>query len=68
MSRKCRVLAVTGFLALPGRHASGPYELWYLTVENAIDTTRRNFLDGRSGARDFRVNEVYRKMITRILA
>jgi hypothetical protein len=38
-----RVIA-TGFLALSRRYATGPYELWPLTLEDAIDTTGRAFL------------------------
>jgi hypothetical protein len=38
-----RVIA-TGFLALSRRYATGPYELWPLTLEDTIDTTGRAFL------------------------
>jgi hypothetical protein len=38
-----RVVA-TGFLALSRRYATAPYELWYLTMEEAIETTGRAFL------------------------
>jgi hypothetical protein len=38
-----RVIA-TGFLALSRRYATAPYELWPLTMEDAIDTTGRAFL------------------------
>jgi hypothetical protein len=38
-----RVVA-TGFLALARRYATAPYELWHLTLEDAIDTTGRVFL------------------------
>jgi hypothetical protein len=38
-----RVVA-TGFLALSRRYATGPYELWHLTLEDTIDTTGRAFL------------------------
>lgn len=38
-----RVVA-TGFLALSRRYATAPYELWHLTLEDAIDTTGRAFL------------------------
>jgi Protein of unknown function (DUF1553)/Protein of unknown function (DUF1549)/Planctomycete cytochrome C len=38
-----RVIA-TGFLALSRRYATGPYELWHLTLEDSIDTTGRAFL------------------------
>ncbi len=37
-------IAATGFLALSRRYATGPYELWHLTLEDAIDTTGRAFL------------------------
>jgi hypothetical protein len=38
-----RVIA-TGFLALSRRYATAPYELWHLTLEDAIETTGRAFL------------------------
>jgi hypothetical protein len=38
-----RVIA-TGFLALSRRYATGPYELWHLTLEDSIDTTGRALL------------------------
>jgi hypothetical protein len=38
-----RVVA-TGFLALSRRYATGPYELWHLTLEDTIETTGRAFL------------------------
>jgi hypothetical protein len=38
-----RVVA-TGFVALSRRYATGPYELWHLTLEDTIDTTGRAFL------------------------
>jgi hypothetical protein len=38
-----RVVA-TGFLALSRRYATAPYELWHLTLEDAIETTGRAFL------------------------
>ena len=38
-----RVVA-TGFLALNRRYATAPYELWYLSLEDAIDTTSQAFL------------------------
>jgi hypothetical protein len=38
-----RVIA-TGFLALSRRYATAPYELWHLTLEDAIATTGRAFL------------------------
>jgi hypothetical protein len=34
----------TGYLALSRRYATGPYELWHLTLEDSIDTTGRAFL------------------------
>jgi hypothetical protein len=37
-------VAATGFLALARRYATAPYELWHLTLEDAIDTTGRAFL------------------------
>jgi hypothetical protein len=37
-------IAATGFVALSRRYGTGPYELWHLTVEDAIDTTGRTFL------------------------
>jgi hypothetical protein len=37
-------VAATGFLALSRRYATAPYELWHLTLEDAIDTTGRAVL------------------------
>jgi hypothetical protein len=37
-------LVATGFLALSRRYATGPYELWNLTMEDTIETTGRAFL------------------------
>ncbi len=37
-------IAATGFLALSRRYATGPYELWHLTLEDTIDTTGQAFL------------------------
>ncbi len=37
-------IVATGFLALARRYATGPYELWHLTLEDAIETTGRAFL------------------------
>ncbi len=37
-------VAATGFLALSRRYGTGPYELWHLTLEDAIETTGRTFL------------------------
>ncbi len=34
----------TGMLALSRRYATGPYELWHLTLEDTIDTVGRTFL------------------------
>jgi len=41
--RREQVIA-TGYLALARRYATAPYELWHLTLEDAIDTTGRAFL------------------------
>jgi cytochrome c553 len=38
-----RVVA-TGFLALARRYATAPYELWHLTLEDAVDTAGQAFL------------------------
>jgi hypothetical protein len=37
-------VVATGFLALSRRYATAPYELWYLTMEDTIETTGRAFL------------------------
>jgi hypothetical protein len=37
-------VAATAFLALSRRYGTGPYELWHLTLEDAIETTGRAFL------------------------
>src|SRR5262249_13338051 len=37
-------IVATGFLALSRRYGTGPFELWHLTLEDAIDTTGRAFL------------------------
>ncbi len=37
-------IVATGYLALSRRFATAPYELWHLTLEDAIDTTGRAFL------------------------
>jgi cytochrome c553 len=42
--RYAEQVIATGFLALSRRYATGPYELWHLTLEDAIDTTGRAFL------------------------
>jgi hypothetical protein len=42
--RYAESVVATGFLALARRYATAPYELWHLTLEDAIDTTGRAFL------------------------
>ena len=37
-------IVATGFLALSRRYGTGPFELWHLTLEDAIETTGRAFL------------------------
>ena len=37
-------IIATGFLALSRRYATAPFELWHLTLEDAIETTGRAFL------------------------
>jgi hypothetical protein len=37
-------IVATGFLALSRRYATGPYELWHLTLEDAIEATGKAFL------------------------
>ncbi|HWE35200.1 MAG TPA: PSD1 and planctomycete cytochrome C domain-containing protein [Isosphaeraceae bacterium] len=37
-------VVATGFLALSRRYATAPFELWHLTIEDAIETTGRAFL------------------------
>jgi hypothetical protein len=37
-------VTATGFLALSRRYATAPYELWHLTLEDAVDTTGQAFL------------------------
>jgi Protein of unknown function (DUF1553)/Protein of unknown function (DUF1549)/Planctomycete cytochrome C len=37
-------MVATGFLALSRRYATGPFELWHLTLEDTIETTGRAFL------------------------
>lgn len=37
-------IKATGFLALSRRYATGPYELWHLTLEDTIDTVGKAFL------------------------
>jgi hypothetical protein len=42
--RRREQIIATGYLALARRYATAPYELWHLTLEDAIDTTSRAFL------------------------
>jgi hypothetical protein len=42
--RYAEQIIATGFLALSRRYATGPYELWHLTLEDCIETTGRAFL------------------------
>ncbi len=42
--RYAESVTATGFLALSRRYATGPRELWHLTLEDAIETTGRAFL------------------------
>ena len=42
--RYAESVIATGFLALSRRYATAPFELWHLTLEDAIDTTGRAFL------------------------
>jgi hypothetical protein len=37
-------IIATGFLALSRRYGTAPFELWHLTLEDAIETTGRAFL------------------------
>ena len=37
-------IVATGFLALSRRYGTAPFELWHLTLEDAIETTGRAFL------------------------
>jgi hypothetical protein len=37
-------VVATGFLALSRRYGTGPFELWHLTLEDAIETTGRAFM------------------------
>jgi mono/diheme cytochrome c family protein len=37
-------LTATGFLALSRRYATGPYELWHLTLEDTIETVGEGFM------------------------
>ncbi|MEX2169879.1 MAG: PSD1 and planctomycete cytochrome C domain-containing protein [Pirellulales bacterium] len=43
-ARRHEQIIATGYLALARRYATAPYELWHLTLEDAIDTTGRAFL------------------------
>jgi hypothetical protein len=43
-ARRKELIIATGYLALSRRYATAPYELWHLTLEDAIDTTGRAFL------------------------
>ncbi|MFO0951088.1 MAG: PSD1 and planctomycete cytochrome C domain-containing protein [Isosphaeraceae bacterium] len=40
-NRYAEQVVATGFLALSRRYATGPYELWHLTLEDAVDATGR---------------------------
>ena len=42
--RYAEQVAATGFLALSRRYATGPYELWHLTLEDTIDTVGQGFM------------------------
>src|SRR5262245_3070728 len=42
--RYAEQVVATGFLALSRRYATAPYELWHLSLEDAIETTGRAFL------------------------
>lgn len=42
--KRAEQIIATGFLALSRRYATGPYELWHLTLEDTIETTGRAFL------------------------
>ncbi len=42
--RYAEQIVATGFLALSRRYATGPYELFHLTIEDSIDTVGRAFL------------------------
>jgi hypothetical protein len=39
--RFAELTIATGFLGLSRRYATGPYELWHLTLEDTVDTTGR---------------------------
>jgi hypothetical protein len=39
--RFAELTIATGFFGLSRRYATGPYELWHLTLEDAVDTTGR---------------------------
>lgn len=42
--RYADLVTATGFLALSRRYATGPYELWHLTLEDTIDTVGQAFM------------------------
>ena len=42
--RYAEQVTATGFLALSRRYATGPYELWHLSLEDTIDTVGQAFL------------------------
>ena len=42
--RYAEQVVATGFLALARRYATGPYELWHLTMEDTIETVGRAYL------------------------
>lgn len=42
--RYAEQVTATGFLALSRRYATGPYELWHLTLEDTIDTIGQAFM------------------------
>lgn len=42
--RYAEQVTATGFLALSRRYATGPYELWHLTLEDTIDTVGQAFM------------------------
>ncbi len=42
--RYAESVTATGFLALSRRYATGPYELWHLTLEDTIDTVGQAFM------------------------
>ncbi|WP_010584992.1 PSD1 and planctomycete cytochrome C domain-containing protein [Schlesneria paludicola] len=42
--RYAEQIAATGFLALSRRYATGPYELWHLTLEDTVDTVGQGLM------------------------